>query len=64
MNRIEARMEKMADVVLKNEKEKERQEEKIFLKQIELKERREAEQERIKRRTHTNELKKTRDIIQ
>ena len=63
MKRIEARMEKMADVVLKNEREKELQEEKIFLRQIEIKEKQEAERERVKRTTATNELRKTREII-
>lgn len=56
-------MEKMADVVLKNEREKELQEEKIFLRQIAAKEKAEKERERIKRESHDDELRRTRAII-
>lgn len=39
----------MGDVIAKNDKAKEREEERIFMKQVEMKEKREAEQERRKK---------------
>ena len=46
--------------MLKNDKERERAEERLFLKQVQLKEKREAEREKRKKESYEKELTKTR----